>query len=91
MAGRKRSQKEHHASEETKREERVESSGAKGSKPHNPSSREATAEAGESIVKHPQHAPEVDEMSASTSLGIDESAQRDKGISIPDSPYRKRG
>lgn len=91
MAGRKRSEKEHHDSEETKREERVASSGETGSKPHNPSSREATAQAGESVVKHPHHPPEVDEVSASKSLGIDESAQRDKGVSIPDSPYQKRG
>ncbi len=90
MAGRNRSQ-EHHSSEETKREERVESSGANGSKPHNPSSRQATEDAGEPVVKHPHHAPEVDEISASKSLGIDQSAQRDKGISIPDSPYQKRG
>lgn len=91
MAGRKRSEKEHHDSEETKREQRIESSGAGGSKPHNPSTRQATAEAGESVVKHPGHSPEVDEISASKSLGIDQSAQRDKGVSIPDSPYQKRG
>ncbi len=90
MAGRKRSE-EHHDSEETKREERVESSGESGSKPHNPSSRQATEAAGEPVVKHPHHAVEVDEESASKSLGIDMSAQRDKGVSIPDSPYQKRG
>ncbi len=91
MAGRKRSEKEHHDSEETKREERVESSGSAGSKPHNASSRQATAEAGHDVVKHPHGAPEVDEVSASKSFGIDQSAQRDKGVSIPDSPYQKRG
>ena len=91
MAGRKRSEKEHHDSEETKREERVESSGAAGSKPHNASSRQATAEAGEDVVKHPHLKPEVDEISALKAFGIDQSAQRDKGVSIPDSPYQKRG
>ncbi len=91
MAGRKRSEKEHHSSEETKREERIESSGTSGSKPHNPSSRQATAEAGEAVIKHPQQVPEVDEISAAKSFGIDQSAQRDKGVSIPDSPYQKRG
>lgn len=90
MAGRNRSH-EQHDSEETKREERVESSGASGSKPHNPSSRQATEAAGEPVVKKPHHEPEVDELSASKSLGIAESAERDKGVSIPDSPYRKRG
>lgn len=90
MAGRKRSEKEHHSAQETKRDERVESSGQSGSKPHNPSSRQATAAAGEAVVK-PHTAPEVDEISASKSLGIDESAQRDRGVSIPDSPYQKRG
>jgi hypothetical protein len=91
MAGRKRSEKEHHSSEETKREQRVASSGTEGSKPHNPSSRQATVEAGEAVVKQPHKPPEVDELSASKSLGIDQSAQRDKGVSIPDSPYQKRG
>lgn len=91
MAGRDRSEKAHHDSETTKREERVLSSGASGSTKHNPSTRQATAEAGESVVKHPKHAPEVDAQSAAVSLGIAESAQRDAGVAIPDSPYQKRG
>jgi hypothetical protein len=91
MNGRNRSEKAHHDSETSKREERVATSGESGSKRHNPSSRQATVEAGEDVVKHPHKAPAVDEVSASVSLGIAESAQRDLGMSIPDTPYQKRG
>ncbi len=75
----------------TKRDERIDSSGAQGSKKHNPSSRQATAAAGESVIKDTHHAEDVDAVSADQSLGISESRQRDQGISIPDTPYQKKG
>jgi hypothetical protein len=75
----------------TKRAERVESSGTQGSKKHNPSSRQATTAAGESVIKETQHAEVVDAVSADQSLGIAESRQRDQGISIPDTPYKEKG
>lgn len=86
MAGRKRSNEQHHpAEQETKRSERIET-GHSGTHPFH-YSREAQQDAG-TPNRSPHPASDIDDVDASKSLGLLEAAARDRGEE-PTTPYSR--